>query len=154
MAVSLVRREWVTAGFGAGIVSGITLALFSAFAQRKAGNAVSGTYRFLADVVAGPQATGASWAVPLGVAVLFACTILWAFGYLYAAQKQPQLLARPLISGIGFGVIVWFVMQALLVPVGRFTQPTIYTFDRDIVAFTVFFGIPLAFTAARLTRAR
>jgi len=154
MAVTLVRRDWIVAGFGAGIASGITLALFSAFAQRKGGNAISGTYRFLADAVAGPQSAGASWAVPLGVLVLFACTTLWAFGYLYAAQKQPQLLARPLISGVGFGVIVWFVMQALLIPIGRFAQPTIYTFDRDIVAFTIFFGVPLAFVAARLTRAR
>jgi hypothetical protein len=154
MAIRLVRRDWITAGFGAGIASGVTLAVFAAFAERKAGNAISGTYRFLADVVAGPPAATASWAVPAGVAVLFACTILWAFGYLYAAQKQPQLLARPVISGIGFGVIVWFVMQALLVPVGRFRQPTIYSFDRDIVAFTLFFGLPLAWVAARLTRAR
>ena len=154
MARTLVRRDWITAGTAAGIASGLALALFSAFAQRRAGNAISGTYRFLADAVAGPQAASAPWAVPAGIAVLFACTILWAFGYLYAAQRQPQLLARPIISGLGFGIIVWFVMQALLVPIGRFQRPNIYTFDRDIVAFTLFFGIPLALVAARLTRAR
>jgi hypothetical protein len=154
MARTLVRRDWITAGFGAGIASGLTLAVFSALAQRKAGNAISGTYRFLADAVAGPQAATAAWAVPAGIAVLFACTILWAFGYLYAAQRQPQLLARPVISGLTFGVIVWFVMQALLIPIGRFQAPNIYTFDRDIVGFTLFFGIPLAYVAARLTRAR
>ncbi len=154
MARTLVRRDWITAGTAAGIASGLGLVLFSAFAQRRAGNAISGTYRFLADAIAGPQVASASWAVPVGIAVLFACTILWAFGYLYAAQRQPQLLARPIISGLGFGVIVWFVMQALLVPIGRFQRPNIYTFDRDIVAFTLFFGIPLALVAARLTRAR
>ena len=154
MARTLVRRDRITAGFGAGIAAGLALAVFSAFAQRRAGNAISGTYRFLADAVAGQAAASSSWAVPAGIAILFACTILWAFGYLYAAEKQPQLLSRPLISGIGFGVIVWFVMQALLVPIGRFHQPTIYSFDRDIVAFTLFFGIPLAYVAARLTRAR
>jgi hypothetical protein len=40
----------------------------------------------------------------------------------------------------------------VLVGAGHFTAPTIYTFDRDMVAFIVFFGIPLAFTASRLVR--
>ena len=44
-------------------------------------------------------------------------------------------------------------MQAMLVGAGHFTAPTIYTFDRDMVAFILFFGVPLAFTASRLMRA-
>ena len=59
-----------------------------------------------------------------------------------------------MISGAGFGVIVWFVSQVMLVGAGRFTAPTIYTFDRDMVAFLLFFGVPLAFVASRLLRAR
>jgi hypothetical protein len=152
MTHSLVRRDWLVAGAGAGIVSGITLAAFAAFAEVRAGLPVTNTYTFLAAAVGGNTLTDGPWTVPLGVAVLFAGTILWAFGYIYAAQKQPQLLNRPLISGAGFGVIVWFVMQAVLVGAGHFTAPTIYTFDRDMVAFLVFFGIPLAFTASRLLR--
>ena len=63
-------------------------------------------------------------------------------------------MSRPLLSGVGFGIIVWFVMQAVLVGAGKFTAPNIYTFDRDMVAFIVFFGVPLALTAARLVRSR
>ena len=73
---------------------------------------------------------------------------------MYAARRQTQLLTRPLLSGAGFGVIVWFVMQAVLVGAGHFSAPTIYSFDRDMVAFILFFGLPLAVTAARLSRAR
>jgi hypothetical protein len=153
MTHPLVRRDWLVAGAGAGIVSGITLAAFAAFAELRAGLPVTNTYAFLTAAVGGSTLAGGPWVVPLGVAVLFAGTILWAFGYIYAAQRQPQLLTRPLISGAGFGVIVWFVMQAVLVGAGHFSAPTIYTFDRDMVAFLVFFGIPLAFTASRLLRA-
>jgi hypothetical protein len=46
------------------------------------------------------------------------------------------------------------VMQAVLVGAGHFSAPTIYTFDRDMVAYIIFFGIPLAFTASRLMPAR
>ena len=147
-------RDWLLAGAVAGIVSGITLAAFAAFADFRAGLPWPATYAFLASAVGGSSFGDGTALVPVGVLVLFAGTILWAFGYVYAARKQPQLLTRPMISGAGFGVIVWFVMQAVLVGAGHFTAPTIYTFDRDMVGFILFFGIPLAFTASRVLRAR
>ena len=146
-------RDWVAA-VGAGVVSAVTLAAFAAFAETRAGLPVTTTYTFLASAVGGDAFGAGAAAVPAGALVLVAGTILWAFGYLWAARKQSQLLTRPLISGTGFGVIVWFVMQAVLVGAGHFTAPTIYTFDRDMVAFVLFFGIPLAVTASRLVRAR
>jgi hypothetical protein len=150
----LVQRDWLIAGVVAGLVSGATLAAFAAFAEVRAGLPISTTYTFLAAVVGGATLAAGPAAVAVGVLVLFAGTILWAYGYVYAAQKQGQLLTRPLISGAGFGLIVWFVMQAVLVGAGHFSQPTIYTFDRDMVAFLVFFGVPVAFVASRLLRAK
>jgi hypothetical protein len=147
-------RAWLAAGLGAGLVSGVTLAAFAAFTEIRNGQPVTATYAFLAAAVGGPVLADGPAAVPAGVLVLFAGTILWGFGYVYAAGKQSQLRTRPLLSGAGFGLIVWFVMQAVLVGAGHFTAPTIYTFDRDMVAFLLFFGIPLAFTASRLLRAR
>jgi hypothetical protein len=154
MTRSLGRRDVLVAGVTAGLVSGLTLAAFAAFAEQRAGQSPTATYTFLAAVVGGDALGNAAGAVPVGVVVLFAGTLLWAFGYLYAARRQSQLLTRPLISGAGFGVIVWFVMQAVLVGAGHFSAPTIYTFDRDMVAFIVFFGVPLAFTASRVLHAK
>jgi hypothetical protein len=144
-------RHW-PAALGAGIVSGITLVAFAAFAEMRAGQPLTATYSFLASAAGGSALGASSAGVPAGVALLFAGTILWAFGYVYAAQKQTQLLTRPLISGAGFGILVWFVMQAVLVGAGHFTAPNIYSFDRDMVGFILFFGIPLAVTASRLVR--
>jgi hypothetical protein len=154
MTRSLVQRNWLVAGLVAGLISGVTLGAFAAFAEMRAGLPVSNTYTFLAAAVGGPGLSDSSAAVPAGVLVLFAGTILWSFGYIYAASKQSQLLSRPLISGAGFGLIVWFVMQAVLVGAGHFTAPTIYTFDRDMVAFLVFFGVPVAFVVSRMLRAK
>jgi hypothetical protein len=154
MTRPLVLRDWLVAGLGAGLVSGITLGIFAAFAEVRSGQPITTTYTFLASAVGGAALGDGPSAVPLGVLILFAGTILWAFGYVYGARHQSQLLTRPLLSGVAFGLIVWFVMQAVLVGAGHFTAPTIYTFDRDMVAFLLFFGIPLAWVAARLLRAR
>jgi MFS superfamily sulfate permease-like transporter len=155
MTRSLVGRDRLVAGVAAGIVAGITVAAFAAFSEWSTGASPAATYTFLASLIVGQAAAagGASWVVPLGIAGLFAGSIAWAFGYLYAARRQPQLLTRPLISGIGFGIIVWFVNQLVLVTMNRFT-PTFYGLDRDLIAYVIFFGVPLAFTAARLLRAR
>ena len=154
MTRPLVLRDSLVAGLGAGLVSGVTLAIFAAFAEVRAGRPITAPYTFLASAVGGGTLGDGPSAVPLGVLVLFAGTILWAFGYVYGARHQPQLLTRPLLSGVGFGLIVWFVMQVVLVGAGHFTAPTIYSFDRDMVAFLLFLGIPLAWVAARLLRAR
>jgi hypothetical protein len=154
MTRSFARRDWILAGVAAGIVSGLTLAAFAAFSQAGAGESPAATYTFLASLIVGTAAAGGgAWVVPLGIAGLFAGTIAWAFGYLYAARRQPQLLSRPLVSGIGFGLVVWFVNLLVLVAMNRFA-PTFVGLDRDLIAYVIFFGVPLAFVVARLLRGR
>jgi hypothetical protein len=150
----MVLRDWLVAGIGAGLVSGILAAAFAAFAATRGGFPLSAPYRFIAGAVGG-NALGEGHLAPLiGIAFLLIAAILWAFGYLYGAKQQSQLITRPILSGVGFGVIVWLFTQAMLVGAGKFTAPNIYTFDRDMVGYIVFFGVPLAFTASRLIRAR
>jgi hypothetical protein len=150
----VVRLDWIGAGVGAGLTAAATLAAFAAFAQWFAGDPISGTYTYLAHVLAGPAADGAAWAVPTGVATLIAASLLWSFGYLYAAEQQPQLFTRPFVSGLVFGVVVWVIMQLVLLPFGMFHPTGMVEFDREIFGLMFCFGLPLAFTAARLTRTR
>ena len=156
MASTLVRRDWIPAGIIAGLIAGLTLELFLAAAQWSKGGAAGAIagIEWTASVAAGNGVIGQPYAVPLGLALHFATSILWAFGFLYVADRQPQLFARPFISGLGFGIVVYFLMQALLVPAGKFAGMTIYSFDRDIVAHTLFFGVPLSLIVARLARPR
>ena len=154
MTAMLVRRDRLIAGFAAGIVAAVTLAAFAAFSQWTAGYPIEGTYTFLAGKLAGPAAAGAPWAVSSGIAVLVVGSIAWAFAYVYAGQRQPQLFRRPWISGIAFGVVVWLIMQLVLVPFGEFHPQSIFDEDRNVFGLMLFFGVPLALVAARLTRAR
>ena len=81
MTRPLVLRDWLLAGVAAGLVSGLTLAAFAAFAAFRAGLPASTTYTFLASAVGGAGLGESPAAVPAGVVVLFAGTILGAFGY-------------------------------------------------------------------------
>lgn len=154
MTRPLVSRDRLVAGIGAGLVSGVLVSAFAAFAAARSGLPPSTPFSFIAGAVGGPTFGDGPEAAPVGVVCLLIAAILWAFGYLYGASKQSQLLTRPILSGVGFGVIVWLFTQAMLVGAGKFTAPNIYTFDRDMVAYIVFFGVPLAFTASKLMRAR
>ena len=84
-------QHWLVAAIGAGLVSGVTLAAFAAFAETRAGLPVSATYAFLAASVGGSTLADGPAAVPIGVLVLFGGTLLWAFGYLYAAQPADAV---------------------------------------------------------------
>lgn len=154
MTRPLVIRDWLTAGLAAGLVSGVTAAVFGIISAVRAGQPATTLFDFIAGAAGGPVFAGSAAAIPVGIVALFVYTILWAFGYLYGAQKQSQLLTRPILSGVGFGIIVWLFTQAILVGAGKFAGPTIYSFDRDMVGFIIFFGVPLAFTASRLLRSR
>jgi hypothetical protein len=148
---TLDRRDWIVAGVVAGIAAGITVSAFAALNDVQAGDSPLATYAYVATVFAGPQAQGAPWAIPVGVVAVFGAAIAWAFGYISAARRQRQLLRRPLLSGIGFGIIVWFVNLLVLVAANRFA-PTLFGLDRDLIAYIGFFGLPLAFVVSRLLR--
>jgi len=153
MTRSFDRRDRLVAALLAGIAGGIGVAIYAALSELDEGNGPGVTYTFLASAVLGPAAANQPWAVPVGVATLFAATIAWAYAYVYAAQRQPQLIARPIVSGIFFGMIVWFIDLLVLLVVTRFT-PTLYSLDSTFIGAVAFFGIPLAFVAARFLRAR
>lgn len=143
-------RDVLVAAIGAGVVAGITVAAYAALVQLLAGEPLSSTYVYFAAALGGPSLGASPGAVAIGVLVLFGATIPWAFGYLHAAQRQPQLLTHPVISGIFFGLVAWLVMQVVLAATGRFTPWTVYSVYRDLIGCMFCFGAPLAYTAARL----
>lgn len=155
MSSSLQRRESVVAAVAAGIVGAIVLDAFFLtvpFANAPTPPPVA-FYTAAATVLAGPSAVGASWAVPLGVAGHLLLGIAWALGYLQLAQTQPQLVRRPWLSGLAFGFIVGLVMIGVLVLAGKYAPATTQAFDREIVGYTVFFGLAVALVASRLAPA-
>jgi hypothetical protein len=155
MAFSLTRRESIVAALAAGTTGAIVLDAFLLLVPFP-GTAYLGPvefYTFAATVLAGNTAAGTTWAVPVGMLWHVVVGVMWAFGYLYVARTKPQLVRRPAISGTAFGVVVGCVTLLTMALVGKYEPLTIHAIDRDLIAYTVFFGIPLALVAARLTPA-
>lgn len=156
MASSSLRRDTIVAAVAAGTVGAIVLDAFFLtipFANAPVSPPVA-FYTAAATVLAGPSAAGAPWAVPLGMLGHWLLAIAWAVGFLQLAQSQPQVVRRPWISGLAFGFIVGLVMIGVLVLAGKYAPATTQAFDREIVGYVVFFGLPLALVASRVAPAR
>lgn len=142
--------------FAAGIVGAVVLDAFFLtipFANAPP-QAPLAFYTVAATALAGPTAAGAAWAIPLGIIGHLAIGVAWAFGYLQLTRSQPQLVRRPWISGLAFGLIVGLIMIGVLVATGKYAPATTQEFDRELFGYAVFFGLPVALLVARLVPAQ
>jgi len=104
-----------------------------------------------------PAATdmGASGAI-LGLVVHFALMAIMAAVLVLIVQWRPQLAATPLLTGLAYGLITYFVMNWLVVPL-RFDTPLPpkpLSIATQLFAHIVLVGIPMALIAARYLKPR
>jgi hypothetical protein len=87
----------------------------------------------------------------LGLVSHFAIAIVLAAIFVLAAGQAPVLLKKPLISGLVFGVCVYGIMNAIVVPLSQAPErhaPTAVMIGLGLLAHALF-GLALAFTASR-----
>jgi uncharacterized membrane protein YagU involved in acid resistance len=154
---TVTQRDRIVAGLAAGIVGGILIQLFL-FAVQLAGGAppdkIVGDFAFIASAMEGPGA--GAYASPLivaiGIVVHLCISAGWAVGYAFLARTQPHLLTRPLISGAGFGLIVYIFVQIVLLTAPQHHGPAAGSIATQLLAYMVFYGIPVALIVARMLR--
>jgi uncharacterized membrane protein YagU involved in acid resistance len=112
-------------------------------------------YTFIAAALVGRTAAASDpnfiW---LGVGLHLVVSLAWAFGYVYAARSMAQLLRRPLISGLGFGLVIYFTMLVVLLAANLYTKPTPSDVGIGLLANCVFFGLPVALIVAAMAKQR
>jgi hypothetical protein len=148
-------REEILAGVVAGIVAGILVDLFVLGVSVAGGTplptAVNGLYDFIASAAMGRAAFAQPGSgVALGVVLHFAVAIGWALGYVWLARTQPHLLTRPIVSGIGFGFVVFVFMNVALIAAGQYTRPTTSAIAIGVVAHLILYGLPVALIVSRM----
>jgi hypothetical protein len=98
-----------------------------------------------------PAATelGASGAL-LGLIVHFALMAIMAAALMLVVRSWPQLAGTPLLTAIGFGLVTYFIMNWLVVPVrfGTPLPPKMLSVATQLFAHIVLVGIPMAYIAA------
>jgi hypothetical protein len=158
MTDALARPRSIVGAVVAGVVGGAAilacLAIFNLAVLHTPGFSVAGLFAFDASVLVGKIALTSDAYVPLGAALHFLVAMGWAGGYSIAAERQVQLLARPIISGAAFGLIVYFAMQLVLVAADLYQIPTPAELGVALLAHIAFYGVPVALIVARVRRRR
>lgn len=144
------------AGVMGGIVGGIVLLAFllgAGMLTSKASPAaiLVGLLQFSAEWALGKAALTSPSYAWVGAIVHFGSCIAWGLAYVYVARQRPQLVQQPGISGLAYGLVVWIGTQLVLVSVGLFLAPNPAEVETELIAYCLFFGIPLAYTVAKLT---
>lgn len=133
-----------------------TLDILSAFVF--AGRAGMGPVAVLNYVASGPFGDralhGAGWAAA-GLFVHYAIMACMAAAYMILAPRVPVLLRRPVLAGLGYGVLLWLVMYWAVKPLrwpGAPLPHTAYGIGNALFSHCILVGLPIALIAARRLR--
>ncbi len=142
-------RAILAGGFIAGTVDIFAASLISQFNPMV-------ILRFVAGGVLGPAALqgGVSTSI-LGLVLQWAMSLLIAAIFVLAALRLRWLTARPVIAGLAYGVVIYFVMNYAVVPLSAWHHvPTfkLVSFLENLAAMLLF-GLIVAFYARRNLRA-
>lgn len=111
---------------------------------------------FIARLIAGGMLGKAALHGGLGVPVLglllqWAQSLIIAAIFVFAALGLPWMLRRTLIAGLAYGVVVFFVMNYVVVPLSAWHHAPAFKplgFVENLLAMLVF-GLIIAFCARR-----
>ena len=137
-------------------ISGTLDILFAMILTVVFGRAIPHMLRFVASGPF-PAATemGTGGAI-LGLVVHFALMAIMATALMLLVRWKPERLETPLRTGIAYGVITYFVMNWLVVPLRFHTPlpPKLLSIVTQGFAHIVLVGIPMAYVAARYLKPR
>ena len=87
-----------------------------------------------------------------GAVCHFGLSLLWATLFAYAARRIAWLRTRPLLIGALFGIVVFFAMRLVVLPLSAYPNPVHFTMPGalyDLLSHMVLFGVPIAWCRAR-----
>jgi hypothetical protein len=149
----------VIAAFAAGVTGAITIGIYLMISVPLAlGAPISALFVWDASNLLGYERAlhaGLFTDILVGQTSHLIVSVVWGFVFVLLARRVvPQMLARPILSGIAFGFVVMLVMHFVVVPLGHAPQLgyTLRSFTNNLIAHTLFFGVPVAVVAARTLR--
>lgn len=90
----------------------------------------------------------------LGLVVHFSLMAIMATAFVLTVRSRPQLLDTPWLTALAFGLITYFAMNWVVVPLrfGTPLPPKTLSIATQLFAHLVLVGIPFVFIAARTLR--
>lgn len=137
------------AGAVAGILDGADAAIFMGWIR---GATVRRVFQFIASGLLGTDSFQGGWKTgALGVALHFCIAIGAAATYYGGSLVLPLLTARPAICGPVFGLLVFFFMRQVVIPLSRTPARPFSAIDfvNQIFAHTLLVGLPIGLIISR-----
>ena len=139
-----------------------TLDILSAFVYAILANGTPlGVLSGIGSAVVDREAFASPYILPaIGLALHFGIMLVMATVYLLAASRIGLLNRLPVLSGVGYGLVLWAVMYWVVLPQ---RWPTMFPVDprldpkgfaEDLFSHIVLVGIPIALVARSATRWR
>jgi uncharacterized membrane protein YagU involved in acid resistance len=110
--------------------------------------------RFIASGLLGAPLPHETWVYALGLGLQWLMSIIIAAIFVIAATRVPALLRRWIAAGIAYGIVVYFVMTFVVVPLSRAKSghPSLSSFIENLLAMMLF-GLIVAYIAAEFSNA-
>ncbi len=109
-------------------------------------------FRYIASAVFGKKAgTGGMEMAAWGLLFHYIIATGWAAIFVIAYQQIKFLSRNIVLSGLGYGIVVWILMNRLIVPLSLIKQPA-FVWNKAIVAMLIlmfFIGLPIALVTKR-----
>jgi uncharacterized membrane protein YagU involved in acid resistance len=141
-----------------GLLGGALDLLFAVSFAGYNGAAPNRVFQAVASGLLGDGAfSGGNGVEALGIACHFGLSILWAAVFAAVAWQVPALTRRPILAGIGFGLIVFLSMRFVVLPLSAYPRPVSFkplATVLDLLSHMLLFGTPIALVVRRAVRAR
>jgi hypothetical protein len=107
--------------------------------------------RFIASGLLGTPLPHETWVYCLGMGLQWIMSIIIAAIFVIAATKIPALLRRWIAASIAYGIVVYFVMTFVVVPLSmaKSGHVTMSSFVENLLAM-ILFGLIVAYMAQRM----
>jgi len=111
--------------------------------------------RFISSGLLGAPLPHEPWVYCLGMVLQWLMSIIIAAVFVLASTKIPALLRNWIAAGIAYGIVVYFVMTFVVVPLSRAKSGhvTMISFAENLAAMIVF-GLIVSYMAQRMTAKR
>lgn len=137
----------------AGLVAGILDLVAAVMVNLPRGIATLSILQSIASGLLGRETYSGGWSTAmLGVALHFSMMLIIATVYVFSARHWNALKSRAIVSGISYGIIVYFVMNLVVLPLSAFPHDTAlsaWKLATGLPIHVLLVGIPIALIAAR-----
>ena len=99
--------------------------------------------------------TGGMPAAAFGLACHFALSFVWMAIFFFAARRMPALASKPLPAAVGYGLLVFFTMRLIVLPLSAFPRPVAFnafSWGMDILSHIFLFSLPIVWATRKVPR--